>query len=98
MPTELHHGEYYKAVMLAMSASPLAMGAGLPERGSSNTRAVMYLNQFADTTESLDMTESEEFRSLLASAADLGIPHERCVSYVSRNIVLRQLRFHFLEW
>src|SRR3954470_10900215 len=58
----------------------------------------MYLNRFADTTEPLDMTETEEFRSLLASAADLGIPHERSVKYVSRNIVLRQLRFHCLEW
>jgi pimeloyl-ACP methyl ester carboxylesterase len=58
----------------------------------------MYLNRFADTTEPLDMTESEEFRSLLASAADLGIPHMPGVRYVSRNVVLRQLRFHFLEW
>jgi esterase len=58
----------------------------------------MYLNRFADTTEPLDMTESEEFRSLLASAADLGIPHTPGVRYVSRNVVLRQLRFHFLEW
>ncbi len=70
----------------------------MPERGGSNTRVVMYLNRFADTTEPLDMTETEEFRSLLASAADLGIPHARSVRYVSRNIVLRQLRFHFLEW
>ena len=58
----------------------------------------MYLNQFADTTEPLDMTQTEEFRLLLASAADLGIPHARDAPYRSRNIVLRQLRFHFLEW
>jgi len=58
----------------------------------------MYLNRFADTTEPLDMTESEEFRSLLASATDLGISHTPGVRYVSRNVVLRQLRFHFLEW
>jgi pimeloyl-ACP methyl ester carboxylesterase len=44
------------------------------------------------------MTQSEEFRLLLASAADLGIPHAPDVPYRSRNIVLRQLRFHFLEW
>jgi pimeloyl-ACP methyl ester carboxylesterase len=58
----------------------------------------MYLNQFADTSDPLDMTRTDEFRSLLASAADLGIEHAADVRYVSRNIVLRQLRFHFLEW
>src|SRR5580658_10641389 len=58
----------------------------------------MYLNRFADTTDKLDMTQSEEFRLLLASAADLGIPHAPGVPYRSRNIVLRQMRFHFLEW
>jgi pimeloyl-ACP methyl ester carboxylesterase len=44
------------------------------------------------------MTPTEEFRSLLASAADLGIPHVPAVPYRSCNIVLRQLRLHFLEW
>ena len=58
----------------------------------------MYLNRFADTIEPLDMTQTEEFRLLLASAADLGIPHAPSIPYRSRNIVLRQLRFHFLEW
>src|SRR5580692_3958960 len=58
----------------------------------------MYLNRFADTTDKLDMTQSDEFRLLCASAADLGIPHAPKVPYWSRNIVLRQLRFHFLEW
>ena len=58
----------------------------------------MYLNTFAHSSESLDMTTSDEFRSLLASAADLGIPHVPDVPYRSCNIVLRQLRFHFLEW
>ena len=58
----------------------------------------MYLNYFADTTEPLDMTQTEEFRLLVASAADLGIPHAPATPYRSRNIVLRQLRFHFLEW
>jgi esterase len=58
----------------------------------------MFLNRFADTTEPLDLTETQEFRSLLTSAADLGIPHTHHVRYVSRNIVLRQLRLHFLEW
>jgi esterase len=58
----------------------------------------MYLNRFADTTEPLDMTQTEEFRLLLASAADLGIPHAADTPYRSRNIVLRQMRFHYLEW
>ena len=58
----------------------------------------MYLNSFAETTQPLDMRQSEEFRLLLASAADLGIPHEPDVPYWSRNIVLRRLRFHCLEW
>ncbi len=58
----------------------------------------MYLNLFAHGSAPLDMTGSDEFRSLLASAADLGIPHAPDVPYRSRNIVLRQLRFHFLEW
>jgi pimeloyl-ACP methyl ester carboxylesterase len=58
----------------------------------------MYLNSFAPTAEPLDMTQTEEFRSLLASATDLGIPHASDVPYRSCNIVLRQLRFHFLEW
>jgi esterase len=58
----------------------------------------MYLNRFADTTEPLDMTQTEEFRSLLASATDLAIPHAATTPYRSGNVVLRQLRFHFLEW
>jgi pimeloyl-ACP methyl ester carboxylesterase len=58
----------------------------------------MYLNVFANGSEPLDMTGTEEFRSLLASAVDLGIPHAPDVPYRSCNIVLRQMRFHFLEW
>jgi pimeloyl-ACP methyl ester carboxylesterase len=58
----------------------------------------MYLNTFAQGSAPLDMTGSDEFRSLLASAADLGIPHAPDVPYRSCNIVMRQLRFHFLEW
>jgi pimeloyl-ACP methyl ester carboxylesterase len=58
----------------------------------------MYLNIFASGSAPLDMTGTDEFRSLLASAGDLGIPHAADVPYRSCNIVLRQLRFHFLEW
>jgi esterase len=58
----------------------------------------MYLNVFAPGSAPLDMTETDEFRSLLVSAADLGIPHAPAVPYRSCNIVLRQMRFHFLEW
>jgi pimeloyl-ACP methyl ester carboxylesterase len=58
----------------------------------------MYLNIFAPGAAPLDMTGTDEFRSQLASAADLGIPHAPQVPYRSCNIVLRQMRFHFLEW
>jgi pimeloyl-ACP methyl ester carboxylesterase len=58
----------------------------------------MYLNSFAETAAPLDLTASDEFRSLLASAADLDIPHAAHTPYASRNVVLRRLRFHFLEW
>jgi pimeloyl-ACP methyl ester carboxylesterase len=58
----------------------------------------MFLNTFAATTQPLDMTGTDEFRSLLSSAADLGIPHTPRVPYRSHNIVLRQLRFQYLEW
>lgn len=58
----------------------------------------MYLNTFAQGAEPLDMTQTDEFRSLLTSAADLGIPHNPDIPYRSAHIVLRQMRFHFLEW
>lgn len=58
----------------------------------------MFLNTFAATTQPLDMTGTDEFRSLLSSAVDLGIPHTPVVPYRSHNIVLRQLRFQYLEW
>ena len=58
----------------------------------------MHLNQFADSSEPLDLTQSDEFASLLASAADLGIPPARPARSLSRNTVLNHLRLHFLEW
>jgi pimeloyl-ACP methyl ester carboxylesterase len=58
----------------------------------------MYLNEFADTLSPRDMRSSAEFESLLQSAADLGIPHDPSVRYVSRHTVLRGMRFHFSEW
>ena len=54
----------------------------------------MFLNRFAETTSPLELAPSDEFDSLLASAADLGIPHARATPYSSRNTVLRGLRFH----
>src|ERR1700722_17927289 len=57
----------------------------------------MYLNEFAATLAPTDMAASPEFASLLQSAADLGIPHDPAVRYVSRQTVVRGLRFHFLE-
>jgi pimeloyl-ACP methyl ester carboxylesterase len=58
----------------------------------------MYLNTFAQGAEPADMTGTDEFRSLLTSASELGIDHDAAIPYRSRNIVLRQMRFHFLEW
>ncbi|MGD9750197.1 MAG: alpha/beta fold hydrolase [Acidimicrobiia bacterium] len=58
----------------------------------------MYLNEFADGLAPRDMTDTEEFASLLQSAADLGIAHDRTVRYHSRHTVVRGQRFHFLEW
>src|SRR3954454_3089820 len=67
------------------------------QTGRASVRG-MYLNLFADGADPLDMTGSDEFRSLLASASDLKIPHAPDVRYRSRNIVLRRMRFHVLEW
>jgi pimeloyl-ACP methyl ester carboxylesterase len=58
----------------------------------------VFLNRFAEDEQPLDMTATDEFRSLLSSAADLGIPHAAETAYRSRNVVLRHHRFHFLEW
>ena len=58
----------------------------------------MHLNEFASDLTALDMTQFDEFRSLLRSADDLGIAHAPTVSYFSRNTVVRHLRLHFLEW
>ena len=58
----------------------------------------MYLNDFAAGLDFLDLTGSDEFTSLLQSAADLGIPHDRGVRYVSRETVVNHHRLHFLEW
>lgn len=58
----------------------------------------MYLNEFSQTLAPLDMTESQEFASLLQSAGDLGIAHTPNVRYRSRQTVVQGLRFHFLEW
>ena len=58
----------------------------------------MYLNTFAPTTDAVDMTQTDEFASLLESAADLGIAHAPDLRYVSRNVVINHLRLHLLEW
>ena len=58
----------------------------------------MFLNEFAAGLAPYDMSGSEEFASLLQSAADLGIPHDPSVQYRSRHTVLRGMRFHFTEW
>ena len=58
----------------------------------------MFLNEFADGLAPHDMSATEEFASLLESAADLGIAHDPSVRYRSRHTVLRGMRFHFTEW
>ncbi len=58
----------------------------------------MHLNEFAEGLAPLEMNQTDEFGSLCQSAADLGISHAPSVAYASRNLVLRHLRFHFLQW
>lgn len=58
----------------------------------------MYLNLFSQGLEPLDMTGSDEFASLLRSAAELGITAPPRVRYRSCNTVFRHQRFHYLEW
>ncbi|MDA3040494.1 MAG: alpha/beta hydrolase [Actinomycetota bacterium] len=58
----------------------------------------MHLNEFAEGLAPLEMHQTDEFVSLCQSAADLGISHAPSVAYASRNLVLRHLRFHFLQW
>jgi len=58
----------------------------------------MYFNHFAQGLEPLDLTQTEEFASLLTSARELGVHAPDNVRYVSRNHVVNGLRFHFLEW
>ncbi len=58
----------------------------------------MYQNEFAADLSPHEMTETDEFRSLCQSAADLGIAHSRDIAYRSRQTVVRRLRFHFTEW
>ncbi len=57
-----------------------------------------HLNQFAAGPEPLDMTASEEFASLRVSAADLGVRHAESTRYASCGLIMRHLRFHYLEW
>jgi esterase len=58
----------------------------------------VFLNEFADDLAPMDMRASAEFASLLQSATDLGITHAASSRYVSRQTVLRGMRFHFTEW
>ncbi len=58
----------------------------------------MYFNEFARDLGPHDLTGTEEFASLIQSARDLNLPVPNPLRYVSRNIVLNGLRFHFLEW
>jgi len=64
---------------------------------SSNQKA-MYLSQFSESSQPLDLSQSDEFASLCESAKDLGIRFETPVRYASCNTVVRHQRFHFLSW
>ncbi|HEY7294456.1 MAG TPA: alpha/beta hydrolase [Dehalococcoidia bacterium] len=57
-----------------------------------------YFNTFAQGLEPLDMTHTDEFGSLVASARDLGLRVPGGVRYASRNAVVNGLRLHCLEW
>lgn len=58
----------------------------------------MYLNEFAGGLAPHDMGNSAELRSLLESAADLGIGAAAKPRYFSRHTVVRGQRLHFSEW
>src|SRR5262245_39480558 len=58
----------------------------------------MLLNEFAEGRAPQRTSGWPAFASLLASAADLSIPHGPSVQYRSRHTVLRGMRFHFTEW
>lgn len=64
----------------------------------ATTERGLYLNTFADSVKPIDMTNTDEFASLLESARDLSIPHSPDIHYKSRNVVIRHQRFHYLEW
>ena len=54
----------------------------------ATTDSGLYLNAFADTADPMDMTQTNEFASLLASAGDLSIPHAPDIAYRSCNVCL----------
>jgi esterase len=58
----------------------------------------LYFNTFASSAEPIDLSESAELESLIASAGDLGIEYKRPVKYRARNLVANGHRFHLLEW
>ena len=60
--------------------------------------ARVQLNELAMGTTPKDMAQTDEFKSLLQSASDLGLAHDPKVRYVARNVVARQVRFNVLEW
>ena len=62
------------------------IGGESSEMNDATTDSDLYLNAFADTANPMDMTQTDEFASLLASAGDLSIPHApdiACLLYTS---------------
>jgi esterase len=58
----------------------------------------MFLNEFSLDLSPKDMSVTSEFESLRQSAADLKVAHDARVRYLSRQTVIRGMRFHFSEW
>ena len=82
---------------LLLQSGPDAQARALDDvvvLGAEGVRAVLLWRDLAPR----DMRSSAEFASLLESASDLGIAHDAAVRYVSRQTVVRGMRFHFTEW
>ena len=58
----------------------------------------MYIAEFAQTLEPLDISASRYVAECLLTAADLGRPAAADVSCRSRNLIVQGLRLHLLDW
>lgn len=58
----------------------------------------MYIAEFAQTLEPLDISASRYVEECLLTAADLGRPAAADVPCRSRNVIVQGLRLHLLDW